>query len=105
MSEIIAHIETDNIYLPVLKIGTKLRFITRNSEYRLEKVKEPNIFLLNGGKYFPTNSHVEINGTTFGGSSIRAHQLAHGIVEIIYNNKIITTSWCDKVEYLIYKKE
>ena len=94
------HIETDNICLPVLKIGTTLRFYTKNSVYDIEKIEEPSMFILNGGKYFPPNSKVRIRGTTFGGSMIRHHQLAHGIVEISWNGKVITTSWCNKVEYI-----
>ena len=94
-------VRSDNIYLPVLKIGTTLRFFTQNSEYNIEKINEPNIFRLTGGKYFPPNSKVEISGTTFGGSIIRSQQLAHGIVEIVYDGKVVSTSWCDKVEYII----
>lgn len=94
-------IETDNIYLPALKLGTKLRFFTHNSEYNIKKVSETCVFVLNGGTYFPKDSLVKINGTTFGGSMIRAKQLAQGVVEIMYNGKMIRTSWCNKVEYII----
>ena len=93
-------IETNNIYLPSLKIGTKLRFFTENSEYNIKKVSDPCIFILNGGSYFPKDSLVKIHGTTFGGSMIRSKQLAHGIVEIFYNGRRISTSWCGKVEFI-----
>ena len=94
------HIETDNIYLPIIKIGTRINFYTENSKYKIKKIEEPNVFILNGGSYFPKDSKVKIIGTTFGGSMIRAKQLAQGVVEIYWNDKTVATSWCKKVEVI-----
>jgi hypothetical protein len=91
--------------LKLLPEGASIKVETVNSTYRFTKLKDGS-FMAQGGKYLPNPTPVYINGSTYGGSMIKAGVIeldAHMEITIMISGKTITTSSVQEI-YLENKK-
>lgn len=90
----------------VLQIGSSLLITTQNSKYRLERTMGlgDSRFLISGHPiYCPTPTECRVNGSTWGGSTIKVGWIGIGMrleVHFPFTDKSITTSVINKVELL-----
>ena len=90
----VAAASSDGVLLGGLDAIDQIEVRTRNTVYHITVLAGPDArVLIQGGRYFPVQSEVRVNGSTLGGSLLKVGWIGCGFcMELVHEGQRITTT-------------